>query len=242
MAERARWRAAAVFVAALLGAALTARLGAWQLGRAHEKIALQASVDARGREPAIGLDGLARNASDAERQLWRNVRLQGRWLPERTVYLDNRQMDGRPGFLVVTPLRLAPGDAIAVQRGWLPRNSQDRAALPPLETAPGDVTIDGRIAPAPARLYELGPESGGAIRQNLALDTYARDVGLPLRPVTVQQTGGPSEGLVRHWAPPAVDVAKHHGYAFQWFALCALISGLYVWFQLLRPRLRRAAT
>jgi surfeit locus 1 family protein len=34
-------------------------------------------------------------------------------------------------------------------------------------------------------------------------------------------------------------VGKHHGYAFQWFALSALIAGLYVWFQLLRPRLAR---
>ena len=41
-------------------------------------------------------------------------------------------------------------------------------------------------------------------------------------------------------AAPAADVHKHYGYAFQWFALCALIVGLYVWFQLIRPR-RRAA-
>jgi surfeit locus 1 family protein len=37
-----------------------------------------------------------------------------------------------------------------------------------------------------------------------------------------------------------LDVAKHHGYAFQWFALCALIGLLYVWFQLIAPlRARR---
>jgi surfeit locus 1 family protein len=38
--------------------------------------------------------------------------------------------------------------------------------------------------------------------------------------------------------PAVLDVSKHQGYAFQWFALCALISGLYVWFQLIRPRRR----
>jgi surfeit locus 1 family protein len=41
---------------------------------------------------------------------------------------------------------------------------------------------------------------------------------------------------------PAVDVHKHYGYAVQWFSLTALITGLYVWFQLLRPRRRRHAT
>ena len=32
---------------------------------------------------------------------------------------------------------------------------------------------------------------------------------------------------------------KHYGYAFQWFALAALIAVLYVWFRLVRPRQRR---
>ena len=41
------------------------------------------------------------------------------------------------------------------------------------------------------------------------------------------------------WPEPAADVQKHYGYAFQWFALCALILGLYVWFQLIRPRRAR---
>jgi surfeit locus 1 family protein len=47
------------------------------------------------------------------------------------------------------------------------------------------------------------------------------------------------DGLLRQWPKPAVDIQKHYGYAFQWFALCALLAGLYVWFQLLRPRLSR---
>ena len=33
------------------------------------------------------------------------------------------------------------------------------------------------------------------------------------------------------------DADKNRGYALQWFALAALITGLYVWFQLIRPRL-----
>ena len=44
------------------------------------------------------------------------------------------------------------------------------------------------------------------------------------------------DGLLRQWPRPALDVHKHYGYAFQWFALCALMTGLYVWFQLVLPR------
>ncbi|MES1163417.1 MAG: SURF1 family protein, partial [Rhizobacter sp.] len=64
-----------------------------------------------------------------------------------------------------------------------------------------------------------------------------------LAPLSVQASDSPAtagDGLLREWPRPAVDVQKHYGYAFQWFALCALMAGLYVWFQLVRPRLRRA--
>ena len=49
----------------------------------------------------------------------------------------------------------------------------------------------------------------------------------------------PDDGLARDWPAPATGVETHHGYAFQWFALSALITGLYVWFQLIRPRRRQ---
>ncbi len=104
--------------------------------------------------------------------------------------------------------------------------------------------MQGLIAPLPGRLYELGAESGGAIRQNLDLERFSRETGLALRPVSVLQSdspGAPADGLLRQWPRPAVDVHKHYGYAFQWFALASLITGLYVWFQLVRPRLRRQA-
>lgn len=46
-----------------------------------------------------------------------------------------------------------------------------------------------------------------------------------------------TDGLQRDWPQPAADVHKHYGYAFQWFALSALTLILYVWFQIIRPRL-----
>jgi surfeit locus 1 family protein len=55
------------------------------------------------------------------------------------VYLDNRQMNARQGFFVVTPLQLATGDAVLVQRGWMPRDLTDRSRLQPLPDQPGEV-------------------------------------------------------------------------------------------------------
>ena len=236
-----RW---VVLLAAVLAVALTARLGLWQLDRAAQKNRLQAALESQMALPALPAAGLASDGAGAAAQLHRAVRLEGDWLAAQTVYLDNRQMNGRPGFYALTPLRLDDGSAVLVQRGWLPRDIRDRTLVAAAPPPAGRVQVQGRIALAPARLYEFDGSASGPIRQNLELDAHARETGLPLRPLMVVQEDGPtpvSDGLLRQWPRPAADVHKHYGYAFQWFALSALILGLYVWFQLIRPRRARRA-
>ena len=230
-----------VLVAAVATAAVTARLGVWQLSRAAQKEALQAALDERMRLPPLGTAELARTDTEAAAQHHRAVAVEGRWVAGHTVYLDNRQMNGRPGFFVVTPLLLADGTAVVVQRGWLPRDPVDRTRVVEPPTPGQDVRLVGRIAPPPGRLYEFDGAQQGAIRQNLDMSAYGLQVGRPLRPLSVVQEDGPgaksaADGLSRQWSRPAADIHKHHGYAFQWFALSALVIGLYVWFQLVRPR------
>lgn len=239
-----RARRLVVLLAALAGVALAARLGLWQLSRAAEKEAQQAALESRSQEPPLASASLAHSPDGAAVQQHRRITLQGRWIGARTVFLDNRAMDGRAGFIVVTPLALPDGDAVLVQRGWAPRDAAERTRVPAIASPEGVVTVEGRVAAPPSRLYELGAEGQGAIRQNLDLDAFARETGLRLRPLSVQQADGAAadaDGLLRHWPAPAFDVHKHYGYAFQWFALAALITGLYVWFQLVRPRLKRRA-
>ena len=238
-ASRQRFRAAVTLLATLAAVALGARLGVWQLDRADQKIALQASLEARSREPALDASSLARSPLAAEAQHHRRVSLRGRWLADRTVFLDNRQMDGKVGFFVVTPLALAPGSGVVlVQRGWAPRHFMARTELPALTTPEGIVAVDGIVAPAPSRLFEFAGAASGPIRQNLDVASFARETGLDLLPLSVQQQdapGSPADGLERHWPAPAIDVQKHHGYAFQWFALAAAIAFLYVWHRFIRP-------
>jgi len=238
-----RGRAAVVLVAMLIGVAATANLGAWQLRRAAQKIALQDTLASRAQLPELGTADLAAGAEQAEAQHYRPVRLRGHWVAARTVFLENRQMRARVGFFVVTPLQLAGrADAVLVQRGWVPRDQRDRTLLPDVPTPSGEVEVQGHIAPPPARLYEFADSGHAVIRQNLDLDAFRLESGLALLPMSVQQrdaAGTAGDGLLRDWPRPAVDVQKHYGYALQWFALCALMMGLYVWFQLVRPRLRR---
>lgn len=220
-----------------MGVAAGLALGTWQLSRAAQKSALHEAMEQHKSLPALAGRELAADGQPGA-MTWRPVRLQGRWVPEHTVFLDNRQMQGKPGFDVLTPLRIEGTDAaVVVQRGWVQRNFMDRARLPAVDTPAGMVEVDGLIAPPPPKLYAFAGAESGPIRQNLELGEFRARTGLPLlTSLSVQQAGPASEGLLRDWAQPGSGEEKNYGYAFQWFALSALIAILYVWFQFIAPR------
>ena len=239
MPVQSRQRTMLILLAALLSVALTCSLGFWQLRRATVKEVLQTQLTQQGALPAIEGQSLGQLGDTSENRsglIHRAVHLQGRWLADKTLFLDNRQMKGRVGFFVITPMELTQTKAvILVQRGWVPRHFTERTRLPPVVSPAGEVAITGRIALAPSKLYELGDSEGGPIRQNLDMGDLRQETGLPLLEITVVQTGEASEGLLREWPQPVAGVEKHYGYAFQWFGLGALITMLYVWFQIVRP-------
>jgi surfeit locus 1 family protein len=222
-------------LAALVVAGSTFSLGQWQLRRAAQKEAVQAAIDIKKGLPALDERVVSATTNMAD-ELHRKAVLQGVWAAARTVYLDNRPMNGRTGFWVMTPLVLKEtGQAILVQRGWVPRDFNNRTHLVEVATPAGLVVVEGRIAPPPSKLYAFKGEEAGPIRQNLDLDEFRLETGLPLLAVSLLQTGAASEGLLRDWPAPNLGVDKHYGYAFQWFGLCALVVMLYVWFQMIVP-------
>lgn len=229
-------------LAAALAVGVALRLGFWQLDRAAQKESAQALMAARSAAPVLDAASFATLCcADPAALHYRTLRLRGQWLAQHSVWLENRQMNGRPGFFLVTPLRLeGRAEALLVQRGWAVRDADDRTQLPDVSAPAGTVEVEGLIAPPPARLYEFSAAASGAIRQNLDPESYSREIGLALLPLSILQADGSvNDGLLRKWPLPAVDTSKHYGYAFQWWALSALITGLYVWFQFVRPRLGR---
>ncbi len=224
--------------AALAAASITLALGFWQLSRAAEKEALRAAME--GRQALAVLDGAALAGTGPGADiLYRMVRLRGTWLAQHTVLLDNRQMNGKPGFFVLTPLRLENStEAVLVQRGWIQRSFMDRTQVAAVPTPEGLVEVAGRIVPPPSKLYDFGDPDRGVIRQNLDLPGFSQETGVALVPVSVLQLAPAADGLVRDWPRANSGVEKHYGYAFQWFALCGLIVFLYGWFQIVRRFLR----
>lgn len=233
-------------MATVIGVALTVRLGVWQLSRGHEKEALHAAILSQQAKPALDTAAVLKDKSVLA-QLHQGVRLEGRWLSQYTVYLENRPMQGHSGFIVLTPLQIDNATTVLVQRGWIPRHQQDRTLLAPIETPQGLVHVNGRITSGPSEVMDLGEKNAATaeattaqttgqspIRQNLNLAEYSQEIGVSLVG-TVLQTDADAEGLQRSWPVITAGVEKHWGYAFQWFALAVVQLMLYFWYQWIKP-------
>jgi cytochrome oxidase assembly protein ShyY1 len=211
------------FVATVLLVALGVSLGNWQERRAAEKIALQHKLTARAAEAPLTIGAAPLPAAPLE---YRHVSVTGQFVQSYPLYLNNRPQDGRAGFYVLMPLKIA-GSAmhVLVARGWLPRNAADVAKLPPYATPSGTVTVDGIVKASVGHIMQLGtpePVRPGAIVQNIDPAQFAAASGLQVQPFFIEQAGPNADGLVRNWPAPSLGVEKHQGYAFQWYALAAM--------------------
>jgi surfeit locus 1 family protein len=223
----------------LLLAAFSA-LGLWQVRRAESARALQAEYDRRAAETLT----LGARAAAAPELRYRRVRARGVYEPAYQVLIDNRVHDGRPGYDVVTPLRLDAGNMrVLVNRGWVPLGA-DRRHLPDVPAPAGVQDIEGVAIVPPGKVFTLGPaeNTSGAwqtVWQYLDMKRYARAVPFPVQPVVVQlDPQSRAGGFVRAWPRPDAGVAMHAGYAFQWFMLAGTLTVIYLALSMRRPSRR----
>jgi cytochrome oxidase assembly protein ShyY1 len=213
-------------------AALAMSLGNWQTRRGDMTEAIEARWDAAAAARPTTLASGSEAAAVAA-ALPRRVAAHGSFAPEATVFVDNRALEGVAGFYVVTPLRLADGSVVLVNRGWLPRDPRDPARIPPLATPSGPAAIEGLAVSRVPRLLELASAQRATlpgIWPNMDYDEYERASGLRVARFVVQQTSDTGDGLRRVWPRPAAGVEKHRGYALQWYGLALLSAGLTVYF------------
>ena len=213
--------------------------GIWQLNRAEQKIRLGDSLSAKLQMPVLNVN--ADNLT-LEQASERRILARGRFMQDEVVWLDNRPRpipeggsgaSGQSGFYVMMPLKLEGQEAVLwVNRGWAPRNNQNRIELPPVKTVDEIVTIEGIAFPHPGRVYELGqkgdPKARPRIEQNFDLALEAQSHEWKQLPFIVRESGSSKEdGLVRNWPSPTNGVDRHYAYAFQWFALA--LAGFLFW-------------
>ena len=232
-------------VSALLVIAVGSGAGIWQLGRAETKIALAANLLTRQQMPILSANAGPWTLVEASE---RRMIARGQYIPEAAIWLDNRPRPIPPvgsnssqsGFYLMMPLKLEGRDVVLwVNRGWAPRNSENRETLPLVQTPKTVINVEGIVFAHPGKVYELGTSkitpdiSKPRIEQNFDLVAEGRLHGWSQSPFILRQVElGAEDGLLRDWAPLTSGVDRHYAYAFQWFALAFtgflfwLISGL----------------
>src|SRR5262245_8451031 len=171
-----RARALLIGVAVAVVAAACVRLGFWQLSRLEQKRALNDRTRvALLREP------VAFGAVPAESLIGRRVLVHGAFDESRQLLLAARTDGGGPGVHVVTPLRRGEGDAVLVDRGWLP--AADAATADPRRyPEPGEHDVIGIGEPAPRAThsrYRRLPDSDIELYSALRLDLDSLGARLP---------------------------------------------------------------
>jgi len=127
-------------------------LGLWQLARAAERRATAASIQAGRSSAALSLNTLP--VAKSQLSNWTPAQVRGQWRGEYSVLLDNRNLAGRPGLWLATPLLMADGRAVLVLRGWFARPLG--AQTSPVVITPGGLQdITGELAEHVPRLFEL---------------------------------------------------------------------------------------
>ena len=215
--------------------AILMSLGTWQLWRAEQRAATYGQFDRAGERPALTVP-VGGDRFDEQRYRW--LELRGQYLASRQVLLDSMIHEGRVGYHVLTPFRLARGEPwVLVNRGWVPAHPE-RRQLPNVEVDEGVRVIRARIdaLPRPGLTFEdRRGSTGGWPLVALFPDFEELEARLesPLQPYQLLLSAEAPDGFVRAWQPRTMPPERHVGYAIQWYSLAAVLGvlGVVLWWR-----------
>lgn len=192
-------------------------LAPWQFSRNQQRSAQNAAIAAAVNAPAQPLDERLPPGDQVQQdEIWQQATATGVFLTEMQVLVRLRQDGaGQPASEVLTPLRLADGSVLLVDRGYMSiadlTNGQSPAPPPS-----GTVNVTGRLQP-----YQPDPLHRAAVRTGNRLEVYGISptsiTGLPgpVRGGFIQLVGG-SPGVLAPISVPQVDSGPFLSYAWQW--------------------------
>jgi surfeit locus 1 family protein len=239
-----------VFAALMLAlAGVCIFLGHWQMDRLAEKEALIAAVDQRiDADPVPVPDARSWASLDTASMLYQPVELTGayRYTQTITVFTSLSNAKGQysgPGYWVVTPFELAAGGTVFVNRGFVPEQYQEAAALGDLHGEdPGVVTVSGLLRMTePAGLMTPDANMSDRIEWVRDPERMAKMVDpalAPFAPFYVDLPAG-AEGSLPQGGETVITFPNNHfGYALTWygFAIIAVVMlGFWLYRQARRP-------
>lgn len=221
---RPKWVVLGLIV--LLLVVVMLNLGFWQLRRLDEKRDHNAEVSARTAEPVAAVSDVASAGdpvSSGDAVAFRRVTATGRYDLDGEALLRGRDLDGTPGFWVLTPLDLGDGTAVVVNRGWIPFEVETDGSDVAYDQPTGTVTVSGTL-----EVSSPGARPAGDERTTVAhadLDWFDEQLAADVYPVAIRLETQDPPVVGDRPVPvdlPALDEGPHLSYAIQWFLFSAV--------------------
>lgn len=208
-------------------------LGLWQLQRLAWKEALIERVHSRLQAAPQPFPPRAAWAALGSADDYRRVQLAGRWAHEHETLVQASTALGG-GYWVLTPLQLADGAWVWVNRGFVPPELRDPALRPAPAQASGLVGLLRSSEPGGRTLRRNEPEAGRWYSRDVAALSRQRALEGAVAPVFVDEVADAAQP--QRWPRPGLTLLQfsnsHLAYALTWFTLAAMAlgaAGLLVW-------------
>ncbi|UDF30500.1 UNVERIFIED_ORG: SURF1 family protein [Roseateles sp. XES5] len=226
-----RGKTVVAVVAFFIALAILLSLGTWQVQRLYWKEQLLADMTERRAAPPVSLAEIEAMAAKGEDIEYRPVTVSG-------VFANNRERHffatwrGQTGYHVYTPLQLADGRFLFVNRGFTPFEAKEPEMRKQGQLT-GEQTVTGlaraRLAEKPSSIV---PEND--LAKNIFywkdLDTMASSTGIPaerLVPFFVDAGEAPNPKGLPIGAVTQFDLPNNHlQYAVTWYGLAAALVGV----------------
>jgi surfeit locus 1 family protein len=217
--------------------AILVALGVWQLERRHWKEGLIRQIEARayGAPGAVVAEQAWPDWRASEDEFSR-VRLSGTFLHDKEVLLNGLMpaQRGAPvqGFNVFTPLRLASGAIVMVNRGFVPTERREPSSRAEAQI-PGEVAVTGLVR-APESRAPFVPENEPGRERWFVRDPAAMAAARGLEraaPFYVDADDSPNPGGWPRGGQTRLALPNNHlQYALTWFGIAGALLAVFAAF------------
>jgi cytochrome oxidase assembly protein ShyY1 len=200
-------------------------LGRWQMDRRAETLAEINSVVSNYSATPIPFAAARDQFSQLDpAKEWTQVQLQGTYDTDGQRIVRNRPLNGQPGYEVVVPFKLATGETVVIDRGWLPIGNNNPGSPDSVPAPPsGQVTAVVRLKHGEPELQRGAPQGQLA---SIDLPTYAAQLGYPVLTGAYGQLASEtpaSADMPVAFPKPSTEEGTHLSYSLQWFAFGVLM-------------------
>ncbi len=223
-----------MIVLALLFISLFIRLGFWQIQRADEKKEMIAAETASALKPPLNW-----SASHKLPAQYQKIFIHGHYLPH-VFLLDNQHHNHQFGYDVLSPLQLANGELVMVDRGWILGDST-RQTVPEIESPQEIIKLQGNVYYPSEKQWILGPlleekKNNVTIVERMDAKLISQILQKKVYPFIIRLDKQDAYGFVREWAIVSMPPERHLAYALQWFVMALIILIIFVALNLKKKR------